>query len=83
MTSRSILTVLSNPLTVIKTRFEVVGFNEYKSMHDAARQIYRREGMSGYFTGLKVSLLRDVPFSGIFYPIYVFFKGYYALLFSV
>ena len=30
--------------------------------------------MSGFFTGLKVSLIRDVPFSGIFYPIYNFFK---------
>lgn len=68
---------------MIKTRLEVVGFNEYTSMYDASRQIYRHEGMAGYFTGLKVSLLRDVPFSGIFYPIYMFFKRYFALLFSV
>ena len=33
--------------------------------------------MGGFFTGLKVSLIRDVPFSGIFYPIYNFFKTYY------
>ena len=30
--------------------------------------------MGGFFTGLKVSLIRDVPFSGIFYPIYNMFK---------
>lgn len=30
--------------------------------------------MGGFFTGLKVSLIRDVPFSGIFYPIYNLFK---------
>jgi len=30
--------------------------------------------MNGFFTGLKVSLIRDVPFSGVFYPIYNLFK---------
>ena len=39
-----------------------------------------KEGASGLFTGLKVSLIRDVPFSGIFYPIYNLFKTYFMLL---
>jgi solute carrier family 25 protein 39/40 len=26
--------------------------------------------LGGFFTGLKISLIRDVPFSGIFFPIY-------------
>ena len=30
------------------------------------------EGPAAFFTGLKVSLIRDVPFSGMFYPIYAF-----------
>jgi len=63
-----------NPLIVIKTRFEVVGFNEYSGISDACKQIYLKEGMGGFFTGLKISLIRDVPFSGIFYPIYSFFR---------
>lgn len=63
--------VLTNPFYVIKTRFEVIGFNEYKSFVDAVRKVYRREGMSGYFTGLRAALLRDVPFAGLYYPIYV------------
>jgi hypothetical protein len=52
----------------------VVGFNEYNSITDASRKIYSQEGFRGFFTGLKVSLIRDVPFSGIFYPIYNLFK---------
>jgi hypothetical protein len=32
------------------------------------------EGARGFFTGLKISLIRDVPFSGLFYPIYSFFR---------
>ena len=39
-----------------------------------------KEGTSGLFTGLKVSLIRDVPFSGIFYPIYNLFKTYFTVL---
>ena len=34
-----------------------------------------REGMGAFFTGLRISLIRDVPFSGIFYPIYSFFRS--------
>ena len=72
--ARTIQTVLSNPIFVIKTRFEVIGFCEYSSTWDAFKKIYASEGLGGFATGLKVSLIRDVPFSGVFYPIYTFFK---------
>lgn len=74
--AKSMQSVLSNPIIVIKTRLEVVGFNEYSGIADACRKIYAREGMSGFFTGLKISLIRDVPFSGLFYPVYSFFRQY-------
>lgn len=51
-----------------------MGFNEYNSIFDAAKKIYLYEGLGGFMTGLKVSLVRDVPFSGTFYPIYNWFK---------
>ena len=63
-----------NPIIVIKTRLEVVGFNEYNGFFDAFRKIYVHEGFGAFFTGLKISLIRDVPFSGTFYPIYSFFR---------
>lgn len=72
--ARVVQCVVSNPLIVIKTRYEVVGFNEYNSMLDACKKIYLNEGMQGFWTGLKISMIRDVPFSGIFYPIYSFIK---------
>lgn len=74
--------MISNPIIIIKTRYEVVGFNEYNSISDACKKIYVQEGMSGFFTGLKVSLIRDVPFSGIFYPIYNLFKKEYLVLYE-
>lgn len=66
---------MANPIIVVKTRFEVVGFNQYNNVGDAFKQIYLREGPNAFFTGLKVSLIRDVPFSGLFYPIYSFTRG--------
>ena len=72
--AKCVQSVTFNPLVVIKTRFEVVGFNEYSGIADAFRQVYMKEGMGAFFTGLQVSLIRDVPFSGIFYPIYRFFR---------
>lgn len=64
----------------MKTRFEVVGFSEYNNILDGFRQILMKEGASGLTAGLKISLIRDVPFSGVFYPIYNFFKWYYAMM---
>lgn len=72
--SRTNQTIISNPLIVVKTRLEVVGFTEYNNTTDAFRKIAASEGFKGFFTGLKISLVRDVPFSGMFYPIYNFFK---------
>ena len=72
--ARTLQTLLVNPIFVIKTRFEVIGFNEYNSTFDAVRKIYKAEGYSGFTTGIKVSLIRDVPFSGAFYPIYKFIQ---------
>lgn len=68
--AQSVQTILSNPLVVIKTRLEVIGFSEYNNTLDAFRQILAKEGAKGFFTGLKISLIRDVPSSGIFYPVY-------------
>jgi hypothetical protein len=64
-------------LIVIKTRFEVLGFQEYTNIIDGVYKIYKLEGLGGFFTGLKVSLIRDVPFSGVFYPIYEASKIFY------
>ena len=72
--TKTMQSVMSNPIIVIKTRLEVVGFNEYSGVFDAVNKIYAREGFKAFFTGLKISLIRDVPFSSTFYPIYSFFR---------
>lgn len=78
--ARAIQAVLCNPLIVVKTRLEVLGFQEYNGLSDAMVKVYQKEGLGGFFTGLKISLIRDVPFSGIFFPIYEHSKKLFNFL---
>jgi hypothetical protein len=55
-----------------------LGFAEYDNLYDAVLKVYSKEGIRGFFTGLGISLLRDVPFSGIFFPIYEFNKKLFS-----
>lgn len=68
---------LLNPLLVVITRFEVIGFNSYTSLFDALVKIKREEGFRGYFLGLKPLLIKEIPTSAIFYMLYEIFKGFW------
>ena len=48
----------------------MLGFSEYSNLRDAVLKVHQMEGLRGFFTGLGISLIRDVPFSGVFFPIY-------------
>lgn len=37
--ARGLQSVMTNPIIVIKTRFEVLGFNEYTSLIDAVKKV--------------------------------------------
>lgn len=67
--------IATNPILVIKTRSEVVGFNAYNSFFEGFAKIFKQEGLSGYYKGLKPNLIKDLPFSAIFFPLYEFFKN--------
>ncbi len=70
-TARTCQTFITNPILIVKTRFEVVGFNEYRGLADAFVQIYQKEGLHTFFTnGITLALLKDVPFSAIQFPLY-------------
>jgi hypothetical protein len=62
------------PLNVIKTRFEVSGFNSYNNVIDAFRKIYHMEGFAGYFKGIKSMLIKEIPYSSAFYTTYEYSK---------
>ncbi|XP_071815146.1 mitochondrial glycine transporter B-like [Apostichopus japonicus] len=69
ITSRSFVGVILLPLTVIKTRFESTVY-KYRSVTGAFKEIYIKEGYKGLFSGFSATLLRDAPFSGIYFMFY-------------
>jgi len=68
--ARTTVSITLLPVTVVKTRFEGLGTNYYKSTFDALKTIASKEGIRGLFSGLWPTILRDVPFSGVYYLCY-------------
>ena len=72
--SRTIQMISVAPIYVMKTRFEVSGFNKYSGIFDAVRKIKQEEGYSGFFRGLSTTLIKEVPYSALFYTTFDFTK---------
>lgn len=68
-TARGALAFALLPLTVVKTRFESGVYN-YKGVSQALVNIYKTESLRGLFSGATATVLRDAPFSGIYYSCY-------------
>lgn len=68
--ARIISTIALNPIAVIGTRQEVLGFNSYHNLLDGLRKLYQEEGLRGYFRGTLASCFKDGPFQGLFFLVY-------------
>ena len=68
--ARTVQALTTYPIVLIKSRLEVLGFNKYTGILNAFKTIYQVEGCKGYFTGITTTIIRDVPFSSLYYPIY-------------
>lgn len=61
------LWISSYPFDVIKSKMQTDGFGKdqkYKTMRDAFRQTWVREGMRGFWKGIGPTLVRAMPVSG-------------------
>lgn len=69
--------VFTNPLEIVKIRLqvagEVVGGSKVRAWH-----VVKDLGLFGLYKGARACLLRDVPFSAIYFPVYAHTKAMFA-----
>ena len=75
--------IFTNPLEIVKIRLQMQGNTknltkpgEIPIKHMSASQIVRQLGLRGLYKGASACLLRDVPFSAIYFPTYANLKKY-------
>lgn len=73
-TARTVAGSVMIPFTVVKTRMESGTFH-YRSVTAALGDILRTEGVRGLGRGLGPTLVRDVPFSGLYLAFYDVLKS--------
>ncbi|KAJ3120340.1 mitochondrial aspartate-glutamate transporter agc1 [Physocladia obscura] len=68
--------IFTNPLEIVKIRLQVQGEAAKKTgaPRKSAMQIVRSLGLLGLYKGAAACLLRDIPFSGIYFPVYAHLK---------
>lgn len=69
--------IATNPMEIVKIRMQVQGTLP-PEMRKPATQIVKELGVRGLYKGTPVTLLRDVPFSFIFFPSYANLKALFS-----
>ncbi|KAK6197344.1 mitochondrial aspartate/glutamate carrier protein Aralar/Citrin [Scheffersomyces amazonensis] len=72
--------IFTNPLEIVKIRLQMQGnvkkLGEIPHKHLSATSIIKQLGLKGLYKGASACLLRDVPFSAIYFPTYANLKKY-------
>lgn len=68
--------VFTNPMEIVKIRMQVAG--QSGGQKEGIVNIVRELGLMGLYKGVKACLLRDIPFSMIYFPAYAHFKKHFA-----
>ena len=67
--ARASVGLVMMPITIIKVRFES-NLYAYRSLIGAGRDIFRQEGLRGFFSGFGATAVRDAPYAGLYVVFY-------------
>lgn len=60
-----------NPFEVIKQNQQI---GKYETIMQAGRDIYSHKGIAGFYRGYLSLIMREIPFSGLQFPLYEYLK---------
>nr|XP_016942644.2 solute carrier family 25 member 40 [Drosophila suzukii] len=73
VTARICAVTVVSPIELVRTKMQAQR-QTYAQMTQFVRNVVALQGVWGLWRGLRPTILRDVPFSGIYWPIYEYLK---------
>lgn len=70
--------IFTNPMEIVKIRMQVAGEIQSQARSQRTMKIVRELGFLGLYKGVRACLLRDIPFSMIYFPTYSHTKKMFA-----
>ncbi|GJE91701.1 S-adenosylmethionine transporter [Phanerochaete sordida] len=71
------------PTEVIKTRMQTASYGaQAQSSLSAAQLVLAREGLAGFYRGFGITVMREIPFTSVQFPLYELFKAQLAKRFG-
>lgn len=70
--------IFTNPMEIVKIRMQVAGEVGAPGKRQSIVSIVRELGLFGLYKGVKACLLRDIPFSMIYFPAYAHTKKLFS-----
>lgn len=77
--ARILGTAVRTPFDMLKQQMQIQGqlkTRQFKGIIDSIKWIQKNYGVTGFFQGYKITLLRDAPFAGIYFTTYEISKYY-------
>ena len=75
-------TLVCYPMEVLKFRMQMSGEGgkkrEHATTYHVAKSIFKKEGVSGFYSGLSASLLRQLTYTGVRLGVYQTLLDYLA-----
>jgi len=69
--------MFTNPIEIVKIRLQIAG-EIAGGERVTAMSVGRELGLRGLYRGARACLMRDAPFSAIYFPLYAHLKGHWA-----